>query len=154
MKESKWEYMSVPQAQKYFRLIIAVCLLPDPSFSDIKMVIVFAVDITLDPATAHPSLFLSEGNRRVTWAEKSQDLPEDPQRFYSLPCVLGHQVITSGRWYWEVKVGSHGAWDLGICRPHVMRKGRVCIKPEDGFWALRFYKEEYWALTSPETKLR
>ncbi|XP_015315345.2 butyrophilin subfamily 1 member A1 isoform X2 [Bos taurus] len=112
-----------------------------------------AVDITLDPATAHPSLFLSEGNRRVTWEEKSQDLPEDPQRFYSLPCVLGHQVITTGRWYWEVEVGTHGAWDLGICRPHVMRKGRVCIKPEDGFWALRFYKQEYWALTSPETKL-
>ena len=41
--------MSVPQVQKYLRLIIAVCLLPDPSFSDIKMVIVFAVDITLDP---------------------------------------------------------------------------------------------------------
>ena len=122
-------------------------------FSDIKMVIVFTVDITLDPATAHPSLFLSEGNRCVTWGEKSQDLPEDPQRFCSLPCVLGHQVITSGRCYWEVEVGSHGAWDLGICRPHVMRKGRVCIKPEDGFWALRFYKQEYWALTSPETKL-
>ena len=86
MKESMWEYMSFPQAQKYLRLIIAVCLLPDPSFSDIKMVIVFAVDITLDPATAHPSLFLSEGNRRVTWAEKSQDLPEDPQRFCSRPC--------------------------------------------------------------------
>ena len=34
-----------------------------------------------------------------------------------------------------------------------MRKGRVCIKPEDGFWALRFYKQEYWALTSPETKI-
>ncbi|KAM9739002.1 butyrophilin subfamily 1 member A1-like isoform 14-T14 [Dama dama] len=112
-----------------------------------------AVDITLDPVTAHPSLFLSEGNRCVTWGEKSQDLPEDPQRFHSLPCVLGHQVITSGRWYWEVEVGSHGSWDLGICRPHVMRKGRICIKPEDGFWALRFYKQEYWALTSPETKL-
>ena len=147
MKESKWKYTSLPQAQKYLRLIIA------PSFSDIKMVIVFTVDITLDPATAHPSLFLSEGNRCVTWGEKSQDLPEDPQRFCSLPCVLGHQVITSGRCYWEVEVRSHGAWDLGICRPHVMRKGRVCIKPEDGFWALRFYKQEYWALTSPETKL-
>ena len=147
MKESKWKYTSLPQAQKYLRLIIA------HSFSDIKMVIVFTVDITLDPATAHPSLFLSEGNRCVTWGEKSQDLPEDPQRFCSLPCVLGHQVITSGRCYWEVEVGSHGAWDLGICRPHVMRKGRVCIKPEDGFWALRFYKQEYWALTSPETKL-
>nr|XP_014338964.1 PREDICTED: butyrophilin subfamily 2 member A2-like [Bos mutus] len=91
------------------------------------------VDITLDPATAHPSLFLSEGNRHVTWGEKSQDLPEDPQRFCSLPCVLGHQVMTSGRWHWEVEVESHGTWDLGICRPHVMRKGRVCIKPEDGF---------------------
>ena len=34
-----------------------------------------------------------------------------------------------------------------------MRKGRISIKPEDGFWALRFYKQEYWALTSPETKL-
>ena len=71
MKESMWEYMSVPQAQKYHRLTIAVCLLPGPSFSDIKMVIVFAVDITLDLATAHPSLFLSEGNRCVTWGEKS-----------------------------------------------------------------------------------
>ena len=59
MKESMWKYMSVPQAQKYRRLTIALCLLPDPSFSDIKMVIVFAVDITLNPATAHPSLFLS-----------------------------------------------------------------------------------------------
>ena len=34
-----------------------------------------------------------------------------------------------------------------------MRKGRISIKPEDGFWALGFYKQEYWALTSPETKL-
>ena len=34
-----------------------------------------------------------------------------------------------------------------------MWKGRISIKPEDGFWALGFYKQEYWALTSPETKL-
>uniref|UniRef100_A0A4X1TKD4 B30.2/SPRY domain-containing protein n=1 Tax=Sus scrofa TaxID=9823 RepID=A0A4X1TKD4_PIG len=75
-----------------------------------------AVTITLDPDTAHPSLVLSEGNRRVTWGEKSQDLPENPQRFYSFPCVLGLQVITSGRCYWEVEVGDSQAWDLGICR--------------------------------------
>ncbi|XP_064332426.1 butyrophilin subfamily 1 member A1 isoform X4 [Camelus dromedarius] len=112
-----------------------------------------AVNVTLDPVTAHPALILSEKNRRIIWGEKPQDLPEDPQRFYSLPCVLGHQVITSGRCYWEVEVGHSGAWDLGICRSHVMRKGRICIKPEDGFWAIRFYKDEYWALTSPETQL-
>uniref|UniRef100_A0A4X1T6H7 B30.2/SPRY domain-containing protein n=1 Tax=Sus scrofa TaxID=9823 RepID=A0A4X1T6H7_PIG len=112
-----------------------------------------AVTITLDPDTAHPSLVLSEGNRRVTWGEKSQDLPENPQRFYSFPCVLGLQVITSGRCYWEVEVGDSQAWDLGICRPHVMRKGGISIKPEDGFWAIRSYNDEYWALTSPETQL-
>lgn len=112
-----------------------------------------AVTITLDPDTAHPSLVLSEGNRRVTWGEKAQDLPENPQRFYSFPCVLGLQVITSGRCYWEVEVGDSQAWDLGICRPHVMRKGGISIKPEDGFWAIRSYNDEYWALTSPETQL-
>uniref|UniRef100_A0A5G2R7P7 B30.2/SPRY domain-containing protein n=1 Tax=Sus scrofa TaxID=9823 RepID=A0A5G2R7P7_PIG len=112
-----------------------------------------AVTITLDPDTAHPSLVLSEGNRRVTWGEKSQDLPENPQRFYSFPCVLGLQVITSGRCYWEVEVGDSQALDLGICRPHVMRKGGISIKPEDGFWAIRSYNDEYWALTSPETQL-
>lgn len=109
--------------------------------------------ITLDPDTAHRSLVLSEGNRRVTWGEKSQDLPENPQRFYSFPCVLGLQVITSGRCYWEVEVGDSQAWDLGICRSHVMRKGGISIKPEDGFWAIRSYNDEYWALTSPETQL-
>ncbi|XP_047653249.1 butyrophilin subfamily 1 member A1-like isoform X3 [Phacochoerus africanus] len=112
-----------------------------------------AVTITLDPDTAHPSLILSEGNRRVTWGEKSQDLPENPHRFYSFPCVLGLQVITSGRCYWEVEVGDSQAWDLGLCRPHVMRKGGISIKPEDGFWAIRSCNDEYWALTSPETQL-
>lgn len=111
-----------------------------------------AVNIILDPATAHPALILSEGNRRVTLGEKSQDLPKNPQRFYSLPCVLG-QVITSERCYWEVDVKDGGAWDLGICRHNVMRRGRISIKPEDGFWAIRFHKDEYWALASAETQL-
>lgn len=122
-------------------------------FSEIKGVIVLAVNITLDPATAHPALILSEGNRRVTLGKKSQDLPESAQRFRTLPCVLGCQVITSGRCYWEVEVKDSGAWDLGICRLNVMRTGKISIKPEDGFWAIRFYKDEYWALTSPEKQL-
>ncbi|KAM7135583.1 butyrophilin subfamily 1 member A1-like isoform 2-T2 [Molossus nigricans] len=112
-----------------------------------------AENIILDPATAHPALILSEGNRRVTLGEEFQDLPKNPQRFYSLPCVLGHQVISSGRLYWEIEVKDSRAWDLGICRPNVTRKGKISIKPEDGFWAIRFYKNEYWALTSAKTQL-
>nr|XP_023397169.1 butyrophilin subfamily 1 member A1-like [Loxodonta africana] len=111
------------------------------------------INVSLDPDTAHPNLILSEDRRRVTWEEKPRDLPDDPQRFVSLPCVLGQQVISSGRRYWEVEVGDIGAWDLGICRDNVMRKGRVFLKPQDGFWAIRLYNNEYWALTSPETQL-
>ncbi|XP_023581602.1 butyrophilin subfamily 1 member A1-like, partial [Trichechus manatus latirostris] len=112
-----------------------------------------AANVSLDPDTAHPNLSLSEERRCVTWSEKPQELPDKPQRFYPLPCVLGRQVGTSGRCYWEVEVGDSGAWGLGICRDNVMRKGRVVVKPEDGFWVIRFYRNEYWALTSPETQL-
>ena len=27
------------------------------------------------------------------------------------------------------------------------------MSPKNGFWAIRFYEGEYWALTSPETHL-
>ncbi|XP_027623675.1 butyrophilin subfamily 1 member A1-like, partial [Tupaia chinensis] len=111
------------------------------------------VIVTLDEATAHPALLLSEKGRQITCQEKSQDLPSSAQRFDSLPCVLGQPRLTSGRSFWEVKVEDTGFWDLGICRDNVTRKGRVTISPENGFWAIRFYEGEYWALTSPETPL-
>ncbi|EFB17884.1 hypothetical protein PANDA_018213 [Ailuropoda melanoleuca] len=63
------------------------------------------------------------------------------------------EFFQAGRFYWEVDIRDSGAWDLGICRHNVMRQGRICVKPEDGFWAIRFYKDEYWALTSPEMQL-
>ncbi|XP_062043151.1 butyrophilin subfamily 1 member A1-like [Lepus europaeus] len=111
-----------------------------------------AVHMTMDADTAHPALFLSE-QRRVTWQEEKQDLPASPQRFDSLPCVLGQLSITSGRYFWEVDIGDTVSCDLGICRDNVTRKGRVTISPQNGFWAIRIYEGEYWALTSPETHL-
>nr|XP_051691561.1 butyrophilin subfamily 1 member A1-like [Oryctolagus cuniculus] len=108
--------------------------------------------MTLDEDTAHPALRLSE-QRHVTWHEERRDLPDCPQRFDSLPCGLGQLNITSGRYYWEVDVGDTVSYDLGICRDNVTRKGRVTISPQNGFWAIRLYEGEYWALTSPETHL-
>lgn len=113
-----------------------------------------AVNMTLDAATAHPSLLLSEKGRQVTWQERCQSLPSSTQRFDSLPCVLGQLHISSGRFYWEVKVEDGCSWDLGICRDDVTRNGRVTVSPQNGFWAIRLYEGEYWALTSPETQLR
>ncbi|XP_066215920.1 butyrophilin subfamily 1 member A1-like [Saccopteryx leptura] len=112
-----------------------------------------AVTVTLDAATAHPDLHLSENGRRVTWQERGQDLPSSTQRFESLPCVLGQLHISLGRCYWEVEVGKAHSWDLGVCRDNVTRKGRVTMSPQNGFWAIRLYSGEYWAVTSPETLL-
>jgi butyrophilin len=52
-----------------------------------------------------------------------------------------------------VKLGERGSWDLGICRDKVTRKGRITVSPQNGFWAIRIYGGEYYALTSPETHL-
>uniref|UniRef100_A0A8D1PKT1 B30.2/SPRY domain-containing protein n=1 Tax=Sus scrofa TaxID=9823 RepID=A0A8D1PKT1_PIG len=115
--------------------------------------LVFAANVTLDEATAHPALLVSERGRRVTWQETCQDLPRSTQRFNSIPCVLGQLRINSGRAYWEVEVGDMQSWDLGICRDNVTREGVFTMSPQNGFWAIRLYDGDYWALTSPETSL-
>ncbi|XP_016078621.1 PREDICTED: butyrophilin subfamily 1 member A1-like [Miniopterus natalensis] len=112
-----------------------------------------AVNVTLNAASAHPTLLLSEDGKQVTRQQTCQDLPSFTQRFVSLPCALGQQDISSGRFYWEVEVGDKPSWDLGICRYNVKKKGRVTMSPQNGFWAIRLCDGEYWALTSPETLL-
>ncbi|ELR55061.1 hypothetical protein M91_06427, partial [Bos mutus] len=112
-----------------------------------------AVNMTLDAATAHPALLLSEEGRQVSWQERCQEIPSSSERFSSIPCVLGQLCIISGRYSWDIEVGDACSWDLGVCRDNVTRKGRVTMSPKNGFWAIRFYEGEYWALTSPETPL-
>ncbi|CAL8239086.1 unnamed protein product [Gadus morhua 'NCC'] len=64
----------------------------------------YACDLTLDPNTAGRRLSLSEDNRKVTWVREDQSYPDHPDRFDSLPQVLGREALT-GRCYWEVEVG-------------------------------------------------
>ncbi|XP_043763688.1 butyrophilin subfamily 1 member A1-like isoform X2 [Cervus elaphus] len=124
-----------------------------PLYADWRKEEFETVNLTLDAATAHPALFLSEEGRRVTWQEPSQELPSCSQRFVSLPCVLGQLHVSSGRYFWEVEVQNAHSWDLGVCRNNVARNGRVTMSPQNGFWAIRLYEGEYWCLTSPETSL-
>ncbi|XP_061002232.1 butyrophilin subfamily 2 member A2-like [Dama dama] len=124
-----------------------------PLYADWRKEEFQTVNLTLDAATAHPALFLSEEGRRVTWQEPCQELPRCSQRFVSLPCVLGQLHVSSGRYFWEVEVQNAHSWDLGVCRDNVARNGRVKMSPQNGFWAIRLYDGEYWGLTSPETYL-
>ncbi|XP_043305427.1 butyrophilin subfamily 1 member A1-like [Cervus canadensis] len=124
-----------------------------PLYADWRKEEFQTVNLTLDAATAHPALFLSEEGRRVTWKEPSQELPSCSQRFVSLPCVLGQLHVGSGRFFWEVEVGDAHSWDLGVCRDNVVRNRGVAMSPQNGFWAIRLHDGEYWGLTSPETYL-
>ena len=80
-----------------------------------------ACDLTLDPNTAHRLLSLSEDNRKVTLVEEDQSYPDHPERFDSVPQVLGREALT-GRCYWEVEWG--GRVDIGVTYRGITRRGR------------------------------
>ncbi|XP_072497748.1 butyrophilin subfamily 1 member A1-like [Notamacropus eugenii] len=111
------------------------------------------VNSTLDSKTANPELIFSEKGTCVTRGSIRQNLPDNPQRFKFLPSVLGKEKITSGRHSWEVEAGHGSGWFLGICREDVSRKGGIRVTPENGFWVMGCYGNEYWAITSPPTLL-
>ncbi|XP_044839851.1 butyrophilin subfamily 1 member A1-like [Mauremys mutica] len=113
----------------------------------------YAVDVTLDPDTAHPNLILSEDRKRVRDGDTWQDLPEKPQRFDTYPEVLGAEGFAGGRRYWEVEVGDKPEWVLGVCRESVSRKGESTFSPEDGYWVVWLEEGEYEAGTSLRTPL-
>uniref|UniRef100_A0A8B9XUR7 Butyrophilin subfamily 1 member A1-like n=1 Tax=Bos mutus grunniens TaxID=30521 RepID=A0A8B9XUR7_BOSMU len=102
-----------------------------------KRATLHAVDVTLDPDTAHPHLFLYEDSKSVRLEDSRQKLPEKPERFDSWPCVMGREAFTSGRHYWEVEVGDRTDWAIGVCRENVMKKGFDPMTPRmgSGLWS-------------------
>ncbi|XP_044839689.1 zinc finger protein RFP-like [Mauremys mutica] len=107
-------------------------------------------NVTLDPDTAHPELTVSADRRTVRWGRTRQALPDNPERFDTVPCVLGCERFTSGRHYWEVEVDGRGAWSVGVARESVSRKGQINFNPEQGIWALHGRGDRYWTRTSPQ----
>ncbi|XP_028021462.1 butyrophilin subfamily 2 member A2-like isoform X5 [Balaenoptera acutorostrata] len=109
-----------------------------------------AADVVLDPDTAHPELFLSEDRRGVRRGPSRQSMPDNPERFDCQPCVLGLENYSSGRHYWEVEVENVMVWAVGVCRDSVERKGEALLVPQNGFWTLEMFENQYRALSSPE----
>ncbi|XP_004470365.2 probable E3 ubiquitin-protein ligase TRIML1 [Dasypus novemcinctus] len=93
----------------------------------------FSTDITLDPSTANAYLVLSEDLKSVRHGGIRQQLPDNPERFDQSATVLGAQIFTCGRHYWEVEVGAKTEWEVGICRDSVSRKGNLPKPPGDLF---------------------
>lgn len=119
-----------------------------------KMLRTCGVHITLDPQTANPQLIISEDLRQVRLANTWQDVPKNEERFDNYPMVLGAQHFNSGKHYWEVSVRGKRAWDLGVCRASVQRKGNFVLNTERGFWTIWLWKvKQYEAGTCSPTPL-
>ncbi|CAF97011.1 unnamed protein product, partial [Tetraodon nigroviridis] len=122
--------------------------------SEIKKILEYSVDVTLDPDSANPWLQLSQDRRQVRHLGAWQDLPDHPDRFDTVVIVLAREGFTSGRHYWEVQVGDKDDWYLGVARSSINRKGRISVSTAQGYWALAMKKGQgYRVSTSPPTPL-
>ncbi|KAK5604863.1 hypothetical protein CRENBAI_008949 [Crenichthys baileyi] len=115
--------------------------------AEMKRVQKFAVDVTLDPDTAHPKVLLSDDGKQVKHGDLWQDLPDNPERFSECVNVLGYQSFSSGRFYFEVQVKGKTGWTLGVARESITRKGEIRLSPQNGFSGLFWLrnKNEYSA---------
>uniref|UniRef100_A0A3B3ZA53 Uncharacterized protein n=1 Tax=Periophthalmus magnuspinnatus TaxID=409849 RepID=A0A3B3ZA53_9GOBI len=109
----------------------------------------YAVNVTLDPDTAHPKLVLSENMKQVYHNDIALNVPENPKRFYPCVSVLGKEGFSCGRFYFEIVVKGKTEWDIGVGQESMNRKGGNTLNPENGYWALGMRNpKSYWALSS------
>ncbi|XP_031426971.1 tripartite motif-containing protein 16-like [Clupea harengus] len=82
----------------------------------------YSCHFTLDPNTAHRTLHLSEGNRRVEWRAEVQSYPDHPERFDRWGQVLCREGV-SGRCYWEVEWSGGNGVVISVSYKSISRRG-------------------------------
>ncbi|KAM4615079.1 E3 ubiquitin-protein ligase TRIM39-like isoform 1-T1 [Polymixia lowei] len=112
---------------------------------ELKRIQQYAVDVTLDPDTAHPELILSEDGKQVHDGGVRKNLPDNPERFSQCIFVLVKQSFSSGRFYYEVEVKEKTHWFLGVARESINRKGSITLQPVNGYWTVELWGGEYKA---------
>ncbi|XP_075900371.1 E3 ubiquitin-protein ligase TRIM39-like [Nelusetta ayraudi] len=113
-----------------------------------------AVDLVLDPDTAHRSLVLSQDGRAMHHAAPQRKVPDGPSRFHPCCCVLARQGFSSGTFYFEVQVDGKSRWTVGVARGSAPRRGVLSLQPENGQWALWLKEQEYAALVGVPHRLQ
>ncbi|XP_036962148.1 E3 ubiquitin-protein ligase TRIM21-like [Acanthopagrus latus] len=122
--------------------------------AELKRVQQYAVDVTLDPDTAHPELILSDAGKQVKHGDVEKNLPDNPERFDKCANVLAKQSFSSGRFYYEVQVKDKTDWDLGVARESINRKGQITASPQNSYWTIWLRNEnEYYACAGPAVRL-
>ncbi|XP_029915568.1 nuclear factor 7, ovary-like [Myripristis murdjan] len=99
--------------------------------------------VILDPNTANPWLYLSDDLTSVRCGDTEQKLPDNPERNTNYTNVLGSEGFSSGKHSWEVEVGDHPSWTVGLAKESVNRKGEFFASPEHGIWCLDYRSGKY-----------
>ncbi|XP_068443104.1 E3 ubiquitin-protein ligase TRIM11-like [Clinocottus analis] len=110
----------------------------------------YAVDVTLDPDTAHPDLIVSDDGKRVHDSDVTHEVSDNPKRFDRYGCVLGKQNFSSGRFYYDVQVKGKTDWVLGVAKESVDRKGDLKLNPDYGIWSLEHVDGDHYFQFSSE----
>ncbi|XP_053180621.1 zinc-binding protein A33-like [Scomber japonicus] len=98
--------------------------------------------VILDPNTASGWLCLSDDLTSVRHGDTRQ-LPDNPERCTKYTHVLGSEGFNSGKHGWEVEVGDHPVWVMGLAKESVDRRGEVYASPHCGIWCLLYGDGEY-----------
>ncbi|XP_065327891.1 E3 ubiquitin-protein ligase TRIM7-like [Pelmatolapia mariae] len=99
--------------------------------------------VILDPNTAHPILCLSDDLTSVRCAAILQRLPDNPERYIKYANVFGSEGFSSGKHSWEVEVGDHPVWNMGLIIESVYRKGESPSSLKYVNWCLVHRSGEY-----------
>uniref|UniRef100_H0WWE8 Butyrophilin like 8 n=1 Tax=Otolemur garnettii TaxID=30611 RepID=H0WWE8_OTOGA len=113
--------------------------------ADLKEVRKYAVEVTLDPDTAHPQLHVAD-LKTVCYTNVPQEVPHSEKRFTRM-CVVASQGFQAGKHYWEVGVRHNKRWHLGVCRDDVDRtRNNVILSPDNGYWVLGLEMDWHFTL--------
>uniref|UniRef100_A0A8D0VAV3 Tripartite motif containing 4 n=1 Tax=Sus scrofa TaxID=9823 RepID=A0A8D0VAV3_PIG len=127
--------------------------------------------VPVNPAldTAHPKLVFSQEGRYMkngaaaagswplttAWSylagwRSHQKTAGFVERFRHLPCVLGQNVFTLGKYYWEVENRGDLEVAVGVCREDVMEVTEDSeMSPFVGIWAICWSSAGFRPLTRP-----
>uniref|UniRef100_A0A3B4FSY8 B30.2/SPRY domain-containing protein n=1 Tax=Pundamilia nyererei TaxID=303518 RepID=A0A3B4FSY8_9CICH len=100
--------------------------------------------VILDPNTANACLCLSDDLTSVRLGDKKQQLPDNPERNTYYITVFGYESFSSGKHSWEVEVGDHPSYFVGLAKESVERKGMSFGSPDCGFWCLLYCSGKYF----------
>ncbi|KAL7855726.1 hypothetical protein AOLI_G00193300 [Acnodon oligacanthus] len=92
---------------------------------EIERIKKFAVDVTLDPDTAHAQLLVSDDGKEVKDSGERKDVPDIAERFDMFGSVLGQNSLTEGKAFWVVDVGDKQGWDIGGGKKRGQQKGEI-----------------------------